>query len=85
MASDVAHVAPHDDRDEIVSDALRTAMEIADGDSAFAAVRSSNGDGYDVTEVSGISEPAFLQLSIKSGRLRTTLSQTASSCSTWPA
>jgi len=68
VPTDVAHVALHDDRETIVGDAVRTAKAAAAADSAFAAVRSDTSGGYDIADVDGISEPAFLQLSIKSGR-----------------
>lgn len=68
MPTDILHVALHDDRDEIVGDALRTAKEVAGADSAFAAVRGGSGAAYDINVVDGIHEPEFLRLSIKNGR-----------------
>jgi GAF domain-containing protein len=68
MATDVAHVALHDDRETIVRDAVGTARSATGSDSAFAAVRNSDGTGYDIEELEGIAEPGFRQLSILPGR-----------------
>jgi signal transduction histidine kinase len=68
MAADVAHVALHDDRETIVRAALLAAKEVAEADSAFAAVRNEVDDGYDIGELDGISDPGFSQLTIRSGR-----------------
>ena len=68
MAADVAHVALHDDPDTIVRAAMHTAKEVAGADSAFAAVRNQAGDGYDIGERDGISDPGFSELTIRSGR-----------------
>jgi signal transduction histidine kinase len=68
MATDVAHVALHDDRERIVRDAVQTARRLTSSDSAFAAVRNSDGTAYDIAETDRIVEPAFRRLAIRPGR-----------------
>lgn len=68
MTEDVTHVALHDDPETIVHDAVRTARAATGSDSAFAAVRDADGTAYAIQDVTGISEPAFLQIAIRPGR-----------------
>jgi signal transduction histidine kinase len=67
MRDELAHVALHDDRERIVEDAMRTARQLAGADSALAAVRSEDGDGFDMTGVDGVTEPGFRSLRIRMG------------------
>jgi signal transduction histidine kinase len=68
MATDVAHVALHDDREQIIRDAVRTAGRVTGADSAFAAVRNADGTAYDIAEVDRIAEAGFRGLAIRPGR-----------------
>jgi signal transduction histidine kinase len=68
MAHDVAHVALHDDRESIVSDAVRTAKRVAGADSAMGAVRNEDASAFNMSELDGIVDPAFRGLPIRPGR-----------------
>jgi signal transduction histidine kinase len=65
MTDEFAHVALHDDRQAIVEDAMRTARQVAGADSALVAVRSDNGDRYQMTAVDGVTDPGLSALTIR--------------------
>jgi signal transduction histidine kinase len=65
MRDEYVHVALHDDRQEIVEDAMRTARQVAGADSALVAVRRISGDAYQMTAVDGVTDPGLSALTIR--------------------
>jgi signal transduction histidine kinase len=65
MTDEFAHVALHDDCQQIVEDAMRTARQVAGADSALVAVRSADGDTYQMTAVDGVTDPGLKALTIR--------------------
>ncbi len=68
MTDDIAHIALHDDRETIVTDAVRTLRQNLGYESAFAALLAEQRDGYHMDVVDGITDPRFRELLIRPGR-----------------
>jgi signal transduction histidine kinase len=65
MRDEFAHVALHDDRQQIVEDAVRTARHATGADSALVAVRSADGDNYQMTAADGVTDAGLKALTIR--------------------